>query len=188
MRYFRVDVKSDCEFSKSYYAEADNFVSSEEIREYVAQLASIDAVDADSTGELENIDVLDPVEISDDDALELISDVSVRQRLLITNLNNMNNVILGVYAKVDSFEIGDPECFMFSADAGQDAEVTAIGTTRDGEVKGKVFFDSWVDCIQQLKRYWRVSGVAIASGTFVAQRISNEEYDMEINERELVIS
>lgn len=188
MRYFRIDVKSDCEFNKSYYAEADNFVSSEEIRDYVAQLASIDAVEADSADELDSIEVLDPVQISEDDALELIADVSVRQKLLITNLNNINNVILGVYTKVKDFEIGDPECFMFSADAGQDADVTAIGTTRDGEVKGKVFFDSWVDCIQQLKRYWRVSGVAIASGTFVAQMISNEDYDMEINERELVVS
>lgn len=188
MRYFRIDVKSDCEFNKSYYAEADNFVSFEEMRDYVAQLASIDAVETDSTGELDNIEVLDPVQISDDDVMALVEDVSMRQRLLITNLNNMDNVILCVYSKVNGFEIGDPEYFTFWADAGQEADVTAVGTTRDGKDKWKVFFDSWVDCIQQLKRYWRVSGVAIASGTFVVQRISGEDYDTEIRERELVIS
>lgn len=185
MRIFSVEVKSDSSFHDIYYVEADNLISIEEIRNYVAQVASIDTVYLDN--EVEEFEVCDPIEMDKDDALFILTDISVRAKLLISSLNNIHNTVLGIYHKEKNYDFDKPEFFIFSAAAGQEADVTAIGKTDKDNSREQVILNSWYDCISQLKRYWQIPGVVIATGLFTIQTISEEEYELERSEREVVL-
>lgn len=186
MRYFKIDAKSDSSFQETYYIEADNFVSQEEIRDYVAQVAAVDFIYSNSESE-EEFTVKDPIEIKNDDMLMIVSDIYVRSKLLITALNNTNNIILGIYHREKEYSPQKSEYFIFSAAGGQEADVTSIGKTDSNTSLETVIYQGWIDCISQLKRYWQVSGVAIASGLFTIQNIPKMEYELERSEREIVV-
>lgn len=185
MRTFSVKVKSDNSFHDTYYVEADNLISIEEIRNYVAQVASIDIVYLDD--EVEEFEVCDPREMDRDDALSILTDISVRAKLLISPLNNIQNTVLGIYHKEKNYNFDKPEFFIFSAAAGQEADVTAIGKTDKDNSREQVILDGWFDCISQLKRYWQIPGVVIATGLFTIQTTSEDEYELERSEREVVL-
>lgn len=185
MRTFSVEVKSDNSFHDTYYVEADNLISIEEIRNYVAQVASVDIVYLDD--EIEEFEVCDPREMDRDDALSILTDISVRAKLLISPLNNIQNTVLGIYHKEKNYDFDKPEFFIFSAAAGQEADVTAIGKTDKDNSREQVILDGWFDCISQLKRYWQIPGVVIATGLFTIQTTSEDEYELERSEREVVL-
>ena len=44
MRFFQVEVKADNGFHDTYYVEADNLISQEEMRDYIAQVATVDVI------------------------------------------------------------------------------------------------------------------------------------------------
>lgn len=184
MRIFSFKVASDSSFHDTYYVEADNLISVEEMRNYVAQVASVDAVYADE--EIEEIEVCDPIELSEEDAVAVLADVHVRSKLLIASLNNIENVVLGIYRREKDYDFNKPEFFIFSAAAGQEADVTAIGKTSEDKTREEVIYDGWFDCISQLKRYFQIPGVVIATGLFTIQTTSEEEYELERSEREIV--
>lgn len=186
MRYFEVKVQSDSTFKSTYWVEADNLISDNEIRDYIAQVATIDALDSDNDN-IEEIEVLDPRELSNEEIFDIIADVRVRSKLIITALNNLDNVVLGIYHYEDDYSPDQSEFFIFSATAGQDADVTAIGKTDIDMTREKVINEGWIDCISQLKRYFQVPGVIIATGIFTIQTTSKEEYDMERADREVVL-
>lgn len=185
MRFFQIEVKADNGFHDIYYVEADNLISQEEMRDYIAQVATVDVIYMDS--EIEEFDILDPIELTDADMFSIIGDIRVRSKLLIAALNDFNNVVLGIYHLEKDYVSGKSEFFIFSAAAGQEADVTAIGKTDEDTTREQVIHNGWVDCISQLKRYWQVPGVVIATGLFTIQTTSEEEYEMERVEREVVI-
>ena len=185
MRFFQMEVKADNGFHDTYYVEADNLISQEEMRDYIAQIATIDVIYRDD--EIEEFEVCDPIELTEDTIMDIISDIRVRSKLLITALNNLDNVVLGVYHLEKDYVSSKPECFIFSAAAGQDADVTAIAKTDENTTREQAIHNGWFDCISQLKRYWQVPGVVIATGLFTIQTTSEEEYEMERAERELVL-
>ena len=185
MRFFQVEVKADNGFSDTYYVEADNLISQEEMRDYIAQVATIDVIYMDD--EIEEFEVCDPIELTNADMFSIIGDIRVRSKLLIAALNNLDNVVLGIYHFEKDYVSDKPEFFIFSAAAGQDADVTAIGKTDENTTREQAVHNGWFDCISQLKRYWQIPGVVIATGLFTIQTVSEEEYEMERAERELVL-
>lgn len=185
MRFFQVEVKADNGFSDTYYVEADNLISQEEMRDYVVQVATVDVIYMDD--EIEEFEVCDPIELTDADMFNIIGDVRVRSKLLIAALNNLDNVVLGIYHLEKDYVSGKPEFFIFSAAAGQEADVTAIGKTDKDNSREQVILDGWFDCISQLKRYWQIPGVVIATGLFTIQTTSEGEYELERSEREVVL-
>lgn len=185
MRFFQVEVKADNGFHDTYYVEADNLISQEEMRDYIVQVATVDIIYMDD--EIEEFEVCDPIELTEAQIFDIIGNVRVRSKLLIAALNNLDNVVLGIYHKEPNYEPDKSEFFIFSAAAGQDADVTAIGKTSKDKSREEVTYDGWFDCISQLKRYWQIPGVVIATGLFTVQTISEEEYEMERAERELVL-
>lgn len=112
----------------------------------------------------------------------------MRSKLIIAALNNLSNVVLGIYQRDDDYTPDKSEYFMFSAAAGQEADVTAIGKTDKEHGRESVINSGWTDCISQLKRYWQIPGVIIATGLFTIETISEEEYSLELSERELVLA
>ena len=184
MRFFQVKVKADNGFHDIYYVEADNLISQEEMRDYVAQVATVDVIYMDD--EIEELEVCDPIELTEAQVFDIIGNVRVRSKLLIAALNNLDNVVLGIYHKEPNYEPDKSEFFIFSAAAGQDADVTAIGKTDDEHSREEVIHDGWLDCVSQLKRYWQIPGVVIATGLFTIQTTSEEEYELERSEREIV--
>ena len=60
MRFFQVKVKADNGFHDTYYVEADNLISQEEMRDYIAQVATVDVIYRDD--EIEEFEVCDPIE------------------------------------------------------------------------------------------------------------------------------
>lgn len=186
MRYFEITAQSDSTFRSTYYVEADNLISDSELRDYIAQVATVDLLYSEDE-EAEELDVLDPKELTEGDIIEIISDICVRPKLIISALNNLDNVVLGIYHREKDYSIGKPEFFVFSAAAGQEADVTAIGKTDKEHSKENVVHEGWLDCIKQLKRYWQIPGVVIATGLFTIQTTSEEEYELERSERELVL-
>lgn len=185
MRFFQVEVKADNGFSDTYYVEADNLISQEEMRDYIAQIAMTDIIYRED--EVEEFEVLDPKELTENDIFYIISDIRVRSKLLISALNDIDNIVLGIYHKEKNYDPDKSEFFIFSAAAGQDADVTAIGKTDDSHSREDVIHEGWFDCISQLKRYWQIPGVVIATGLFTTQTTSEEEYELERAEREVVI-
>ena len=185
MRFFQVKVKADNGFHDIYYVEADNLISQEEMRDYVAQVATVDVICMDD--EIEELEVCDPIELTEAQVFDIIGNVRVRSKLLIAALNNLDNVVLGIYHKEPNYEPNKSEFFIFSAAAGQDADVTAIGKTDDEHSREEIIHSGWLDCVSQLKRYWQIPGVVIATGLFTIQTTSEEEYEMERAERELVL-
>lgn len=185
MRFFQVEVKADNGFHDIYYVEADNLISQEEMRDYVAQVATVDVICMDD--EIEEFEVCDPIELTEAQVFDIIGNVCVRSKLLIAALNNLDNVVLGIYHKEPSYEPDQSEFFIFSAAAGQDADVTAIGKTDENTTREQAIYNGWFDCVSQLKRYWQIPGVVIATGLFTIQTTSEEEYEMERAERELVL-
>ena len=184
MRYFKMNIEADNGFSDTYYIEADNLISQEEMRDYVAQIATVDVIL--SQDEIEEFEVLDPIELTQEEIFNIIGDIRVRAKLLISALNNLDNTVFGIYHKEKGYNPDDSEFFIFSAAAGQDADVTAIGKTDFEHSREDVIHDGWFDCVSQLKRYFQVPGVVMATGLFTIQCASEEEYEMERSERELV--
>ena len=185
MRFFQVEVKADNGFSDIYYVEADNLISQEEMRDYIAQVATVDVIYMDD--EIEELEVCDPIELTKAELFDIIGDVRVRSKLLIAALNNLSNIVLGIYHLEKDYVSGKSEFFIFSAAGGQDADVTAIAKTDENTTREQAIHNGWLDCISQLKRYWQVPGVVIATGLFIIQSTSEEEYEMERAERELVL-
>ena len=185
MRFFQMEVKADNGFHDTYYVEADNLISQEEMRDYIAQVATIDVIYRDD--EIEELEVCDPIELTEEQIFDIIGNVCVLSNLLIAALNNLNNIVLGIYHFEKDYVSGKPEFFIFSAEAGQDADVTAIAKTDENTTREQAIHNGWFDCISQLKRYWQVPGVVIATGLFTIQSTSEEEYEMERAERELVL-
>lgn len=185
MRFFQVEVKADNGFHDTYYVEADNLISQEEMRDYVAQVSTVDVIYMND--EIEEFEVCDPIELTDADMFNIIGDVRVRSKLLIAALNNLDNIVLGIYHLEKDYVSGKSEFFIFSAAAGQDADVTAIVKTDEDTTREQAIHNGWLDCISQLKRYWQVPGVVIATGLFTIQTISEEEYELERSEREVVL-
>jgi hypothetical protein len=185
MRFFQVEVKADNGFHDTYYVEADDLISQEEMRDYIAQVATVDVIYRND--EIEEFEVCDPIELTEENIFDIISNVRVRSKLLIAALNNLDNVVLGIYHKEPSYEPDKSEFFIFSAAAGQDADVTAIGKTDDEHSREEVIHSGWLDCISQLKRYWQVPGVVIATGLFTIQTTSEDEYELERSEREVIL-
>lgn len=187
MRCFEVKVQTDGAFRSTYYVEADNLISGTELRDYVAKVAAVDLLYSDDD-EAEELEVLDPVELEENIVFDIISDVHVRSKLIIAALNNLSNVVLGIYQREDDYTPDKSEYFMLSAAAGQEADVTAIGKTDKEHSRESVINSGWTDCISQLKRYWQIPGVIIATGLFTIETISEEEYSLELSERELVLA
>ena len=186
MRFFQVEVKADNGFHDTYYVEADNLISQEEMRDYVAKVAVVDVLLSDDD-ETEELEVLDPKELTKEDILNIVADIRVRAKLIIAALNNLDNVVLGIYHREKDYSVDKSEFFIFSAAAGQDADVTSIGKTDAERSREQVIHDGWFDCIAQLKRYWQIPGVVIATGLFTIQTTCEEEYELERSERELVL-
>ena len=186
MRYFEIVAQSDGSFREPYYIEADNLISQEEMRDYVAKVAVVDAV-LSCDEEIEELEVLDPKELTKADILDIIADIHVRAKLIIAALNNLDNVVLGIYHREKDYSVDKSEFFIFSAAAGQEADVTSIGKTDMNHSREQVIHDGWFDCIAQLKRYWQIPGVVIATGLFTIQTTSEEEYELERSERELIL-
>lgn len=184
MRFFQVEVKADNGFHDTYYVEADNLISQEEMKDYIAQIATVDVIYRDD--EIEEFEVCDPIELTEENIFDIISNVRVRSKLLIAALNNLDNVVLGIYHKESNYEPDKSEFFIFSAAAGQEADVTAIGKTDDEHSREEIIHSGWLDCISQLKRYWQIPGVVIATGLFTIQTTSEEEYELERSEREII--
>lgn len=186
MRFYEVKVQSNGDFQEAYYVEADNLVSQEELREYVAQVAAIDFVYSEDDSD--EIEIYDPKELDENDMWNIISDVKVRPKLIITALNDITNVVLGIYHREKDYTPKTQEFFIFSAAAGQDADVTSIGCTSNEQSREEIVQEGWLDCIQQLKRYWQVPGVVVATGLFTISSISSEEYEVEYAERSVVLA
>ena len=186
MRYFEIVAQSDGSFRETYYIEADNLISQEEMRDYVAQVSAIDLLLSEDE-ESETLEVLDPRELEKEDIANIIADIHVRAKLIIAALNNLDNVVLGIYHREKDYSVDKSEFFIFSAAAGQEADVTSIGKTDMNHSREQVIHDGWFDCIAQLKRYWQIPGVVIATGLFTIQTTSEEEYELERSERELVL-
>ena len=186
MRFFQVEVKADNGFHDTYYVEADNLISQEEMRDYVAKVATIDILLLEDE-EVEEFEVLDPRELTREEIVDIISDVRVRSKLAISALNDIDNIVLGIYHREKNYNPDGSEFFIFSAAAGQEADVTSIGKTDAEHSREQVIHDGWFDCIAQLKRYWQIPGVVIATGLFTIQTTCEEEYELERSERELVL-
>lgn len=183
MRLLEVKVRSDNgDWHHTYYVEPDGLVSNDEVMEYVANLAT-----ADFEGE-DDLIADDPREMSEDEAYALLVDDHLRTRMLITSLNRPDNVVLGIYSIDKSFSIGDTECFLFTVGiSSQEAEVSAIGKTDEKHTREQVIHEGWVDCVTQLKRYWKTPGVTIATGVLVVFALSQDEYSSEMAERKVVL-
>ena len=110
----------------------------------------------------------------------------VRPVLTITALNNICNTILTV-SKVYRHDVSEePEFFIFSGAAGQEQDITSIGDTLECSREDAVQA-GYDEVLYQLKKYFQIPGVVMASGLFTVQSISYPEYQLELEERELIL-
>lgn len=186
MRFYKVNVDEDEDnFHEIYWVEADPLISESEMVEYVTSVATANYLAAEPK-EIIGFNVT-PNQIDMDEYLVSVCDYQhVRPALIITSLNNIGNTIIAINASYKEDVSEEPEYFIFSGAAGQDSDVTAIGKTDKNLPREQVIQDGYNDILYQLKKYFQVSGVIMASGLFIIQSISPEEYSLEYCERELV--
>lgn len=185
LRYYQVKVKTDGSFRDTYYVEADSLISENEISDYVAQIAVVDVILSED--ECEALDVENIIELDREDALPIFSEYHMRPKLQISPLNNLMDTVLSIGHYEKDFSPQTQEFFIFSAAAGQDSDVTALGKTDEEHSREQVILDGYYDCLYQLKKYFQIPGVVMATGLFTIQTITEEEYELERSEREIVL-
>lgn len=181
LRYYQVKVKTDGSFRDTYYVEADSLISENEISDYVAQIAVVDAILYDD--DCEALEVASVTELDREDALPTFSDYHMRPKLQISPLNDLMGTVLSIGHYEKDFSPQTQEFFIFSAAAGQDSDVTALGKTDEENPREQVVLDGYYDCLYQLKKYFQIPGVVMATGLFTIQTITEEEYEMEEADR-----
>ena len=186
MKFYKASADAaEDNFHMTYWVEADSLLSKSEISEYLAHIATTDFLDAASSeGERFEIDIQD---VDMDGYLVSVMDYQhVRPVLTITALNNICNTILTV-SKVYHHNISEePEFFIFSGAAGQEQDITSIGDTLECSREDAVQA-GYDEVLYQLKKYFQIPSVVMASGLFTVQSISYPEYQLELEERELVL-
>ena len=198
MRYFKCKVDSNISFKPTYYIAANEWFTLDEIEALVTEVANADylQIDDDNCGldEEENIviSVLTPQLITTEEAFGAVCDADFTVELDIQHLDNRESIC--TIGRIFSNRPQD-RFYIFAANAGQDADVTSIGTIDDITSIGVVdknialrelYEKCYTDCMCQLKRYFQTGGYDVCTGTFVVQMISEDEYELERANREVV--
>ena len=85
-------------------------------------------------------------------------------------------------------QLSDDRYFLFSAQAGQDADVNSVGKTDKDKSIQEVMEEGYADCLYQLRQYFQPAGLAMCTGVFTIQALDEEDYQYELSERELVLA
>lgn len=189
MRYFKCKVDSNISFKPTYYIAANEWFTLDEIEALVTEVANADylQIDDDNCGldEEENIiiSVLTPQLITGEEGFGTMFDINFVVELDIQHLDNRNSIC--TIGRIFSNRPQD-RFYIFAANAGQDADVTSIGTVDKDTTLSNLYERCYTDCMCQLKRYFQTGGYDVCTGTFVVQMISEDEYELERANREVV--
>jgi len=82
-----------------------------------------------------------------------------------------------------------PQCLYFAAAVGgeEDSSIDTIGLIDHDHPREQVFETAWSDLQYQCRRYYQLSGVAMATGVVAVSQMGPEEYEAERSDRELVL-
>lgn len=189
MRYFKCKVDSNISFKPTYYIMANEWFTLDEIEALVTEVANADylQIDDDNCGldEEENIviSVLTPQLITTEEAFGAVCDANFVIELDIQHLDSRESI-----CTIGRIFPNRPQdmFYIFAANAGQDADVTSIGTIDKTVAFRRLCEECHTDCMCQLKRYFQTGGYDVCTGTFVVQMISEDEYELERANREVV--
>ena len=189
MRYFKCKVDSNISFKPTYYIAANEWFTLDEIEALVTEVANADYLQVDDDNcdfdEEENIviSVLTPQLISSEEGFGTMFDTNFVVELDIQHLDNRNSIC--TIGRIFSNRPQD-RFYIFAANAGQDADVTSIGAVDKDTTLSNLYERCYTDCMCQLKRYFQTGGYDVCTGTFVVQMISEDEYELERANREVV--
>lgn len=184
MRYCKVVAEGNDSWKETYYVAAHDLFQQSEILEYISVVATEDFI-KDSSDEDEQF-ALDAEWIDGSDYFSILFNENFMERLSLNSLINLADVFLSigkVYKKVPK-----DRYFLFSAQAGQDVDVNALGKTEKDKSVQEVMEEGYADCLYQLRQYFQPTGLAMCTGVFTIQALDEEDYQYELSERELVLA
>lgn len=178
-----------------YLVESDNFITDSEVEEKMLVTAIYDEMavtdDMDALMEEEG-DVTFSDDMTEGEFAEQLLDYD-HVRLIdfsVMFTKPLDSVLINVYEVDLRHDIAEePMRVRFSASCGQDMEVDYIATIDATHPLHEVRDEAWRDCVYQLRRYCKVTGVALICGLFQMMRISEDDYcDMYAERAELVVA
>ena len=186
MRYFQCALDSNISFKPTYYIATSEWFTEDEILSLVASIAQIEYLgltveDEDIEDSDMEFTIGDIQQIPQEEAYGVFFDSKFIELIEIQHLDNRDSIFcMGrIFQKTPQSRY-----YLFAANAGQEADVTSIGEVKDSLTT--LYEEAYNDCLTQLKRYFQTSGLDICKGTFVIQAISEDEFQLERANRELV--
>lgn len=174
----------------TYICEHDELISSDEMESLCMNLALLDAVhEAECLEDALEFEVESKSEEMEED--EFAYRVLGRNCQLVDSIRSFGNrleVYTNIYQIFSRDVSKEPVCYGFDADCGQEPEVDTIGVVDFEHPQEEVFEEAWRDLLYQLRRYFKVSGLALKSGVFHLSKMSAQEYEDTRKERELVLA
>lgn len=184
MKYCKVVAKGNDSWKETYYVAAHDLFQQSEILEYVSAVVTEDFI-KDSSDEDELFE-LDPNWIDGSEYYGIVFSENFREKLSLSSLINLTDVFLSI-GKIYK-KLSDDRYFLFSAQAGQDADVNSVGKTDKDKSIQEVMEEGYADCLYQLRQYFQPAGLAMCTGVFTIQALDEEDYQYELSERELVLA
>lgn len=189
VRYFICEVDSNTLFKPVYYISANEWFTDVDLISILMETIREDflAAQEDELGDSDDEDIScgisDIHDIPADEYMCAACDRNYMEHLSLMHLDSMD-CILTIGRMHD--DIPDVKHFVFMADAGQEQDVVSFGVVDHNISTEQCIHDGYLDCLQQLKRYFSVSGLNICTGTFTKQLISEDDYEFEKKSREIV--
>lgn len=175
------------------YMQSHDWVNDHEAETYVTTYAQSAAQDILSDEDWEENDTEVEVDIQEMDENEYISctllDGHVRPVLGMYMLDNPTHSLMVLSRKFGEDMTDKPQCLYFAAAVGgeEDSSIDTIGLIDHDHPREQVFETAWSDLQYQCRRYYQLSGVAMATGVVAVSQMGPEEYEAERSDRELVL-
>lgn len=189
MKYVKMTAKTEGSFKATYVVSADSLLSKSDVFAYCQQLTLRDMMNAETLDEDDMEYDLEDEPLDEDEFLSYMADYQhVRETLRVCVLGNPNDNILSVYKVYHNDMSEIPQFYTFSAQCSQDQEIDSLGYVDGDHPREEVFEKARQDCLYQLKRYCKVDGLTIYSGLFVMAEVDQEDYEQEVDDRDLVLA
>ncbi len=178
------------DYSYTYICERDELISSDEVKTLCSNIAALDTVQMmDCLEDVVELEVKsESKELPEDEFAYMVLGRNCQLVDSIRSFGNRFDVFTNIY-RVFSHDVSEePVCYGFDADCGQEPEVDTIGVVDSEHPREEVFEEAWKDLLYQLRRYFKVSGLALKSGVFHVSKMSAQEYEDSRKEREMVLA
>ncbi len=175
------------------YMSSHDWVNDHEAETYVATFAqsAAESVLSDEDWEEDNTEVTTDIqEMPEDDFLSItLMDSHVRPVLGIYRLDDPTSSLMTLYRDFGKDMSDESQCLYFAASigTGEDQSIDTIAIVDKDHPRESVFETAWADLQYQCRRYHSATGIAMATGAVVVSEMSNEEYEAERSDRELVL-